>query len=108
VTANCVFPGIFNSNLGGTDGAQDWFWKLIALLFGRILPTPEQAAQRVLSVATDPVFAGINGTYLGKHKPLKVPSQAQDMLINRQLWRISETLTGILPAAPSPLRQLRP
>ncbi|WP_304299479.1 SDR family NAD(P)-dependent oxidoreductase [Chromatium okenii] len=108
VTANCVFPGIFNSNLGGTDGAQDWFWKLIALLFGRILPTPEQAAQRVLSVATDPAFTGISGAYLGKHHSLKIPAQARNVLVNRQLWRISETLTGILPAAPSPLRQLRP
>lgn len=108
VTANCVFPGIFNSNLGGTDGAQGWFWKLIAVLFGRMLPTSEQAAQRVLSVATDPAFAGISGTYFGNRNVLTAPVQARNALVNRQLWRISETLTGILPAAPSPLRQLRP
>jgi len=108
VTANCVFPGIFNSNLGGTDGAQNWFWKSIAVLFGWALPTPEQAARRVLFVATDSACAEINGRYFGNQKELKAPAQARNAQVNRQLWRMSETLTGILPAAPSPLRQLRP
>jgi NAD(P)-dependent dehydrogenase (short-subunit alcohol dehydrogenase family) len=108
VTANCVFPGIFNSNLGGTDGAQGWFWQLVAAAVGWALPMPEQAAQRVLFVATNPLLGGVSGTYFGKRKPLRAPAQALDIRANRQLWRISETLTGILPAAPGPLRQLRP
>ena len=30
VTVNCCFPGVFRSNLGGTDGAQGWFWRSVA------------------------------------------------------------------------------
>ncbi len=108
VTANCVFPGVFRSNLGGTDGAQGWFWTLVAAVLGWALPTPEQAALRVLFVATHPLVGGISGTYFGNRKPLRAPAQALDVRANRQLWRASEMLTGILPLAPGPLRQLRP
>ena len=52
VTVNCVFPGVFKSNLGGTDGAQGVFWKLLAKFGGWAIPTAESAAQRVVAKAT--------------------------------------------------------
>jgi retinol dehydrogenase 13 len=95
VTVNCVFPGVFRSNLGGTDGAQGVFWKAVDLLLGWAIPTPEQAAKRVLYAATSPELDGVTGQYLGDRNPIKAPAQALDPEANRQLWSISETLVGL-------------
>ncbi|WPL15585.1 General stress protein 39 [Thiorhodovibrio winogradskyi] len=97
VTVNCVFPGVFKSNLGGTDGAQGPGWKLIALLLGWALPTPEQAAKRVLRLMRDPSLADMNGCYFDGRQPLTAPRQARDLDANRRLWQISEHLTGQQP-----------
>ncbi|MBB4197116.1 short-chain dehydrogenase [Rhodoblastus sphagnicola] len=95
VTVNCVFPGVFNSNLGGTDGAQNLFWKLVARLLGWAIPSAAQAARRVLYVATAPELADVSGQYFGDRKTIPAPAQARDPEANRRLWRISEELTGL-------------
>jgi NAD(P)-dependent dehydrogenase (short-subunit alcohol dehydrogenase family) len=95
VTVNCVFPGIFRSNLGDTDGAQGVFWKGVDLLLGWAIPTPEQAANRVLYAATSPELDAVTGRYLGDRTPIKPPAQAVDLNANRQLWEISERLVGL-------------
>ncbi len=95
VTVNCCFPGVFRSNLGGTDGAQGIFWKLVALTLGWALPTPEQAARRVLYLATDPAMSGVTGGYFSDRKAIPAPAQARDPQANRRLWDLSEALTGL-------------
>jgi hypothetical protein len=95
VTVNCVFPGIFRSNLGDTDGAQGVFWKGVDLLLGWAIPTPEQAANRVLYAATSPELDAVTGRYLGDRTPIKPPAQAVDLNANRRLWEISERLVGL-------------
>ena len=95
VTVNCCFPGVFRSNLGGTDGAQGWFWRAVDRLVGWALPTPEQAAGRVLYLATDPAMADITGGYYSDRKPLPAPAQAQDPAANQRLWEISAGLTRL-------------
>ena len=93
VTVNCVFPGIFKSNLGGTDGAQGIFWKLVARLLGWAIPSAEQAARRVLYVAKAPELTDASGQYCSDHKTIPAPIQALDPEANRRLWQISEALT---------------
>ncbi|EGV17840.1 SDR family oxidoreductase [Thiocapsa marina] len=94
VTVNCVFPGIFRSNLGGSDGAQGVFWKTVDLLLGWALPSPTRAAERVLYAALSPELDGVTGQYLGNRRPIKAPSQALDPRANQRLWGISERLVG--------------
>jgi NAD(P)-dependent dehydrogenase (short-subunit alcohol dehydrogenase family) len=94
VTVNCVFPGVFKSNLGGTDGAQGVFLKLFARLLGWAIPSPERAARRVLYVANAPELAEVSGQYFGNRKTLPAPTQALDPEANRRLWQISEALTA--------------
>jgi NAD(P)-dependent dehydrogenase (short-subunit alcohol dehydrogenase family) len=113
VTVNCVFPGVFKSNLGGTDGAQGVFWKLVALLLGWAIPTPERAARRVLYVANAPELSDTTGQYFGDRKTIAAPAQALDPQANRRLWQISETLTQLTPsgsadAMPPPAKEERP
>ncbi|NEX20560.1 SDR family NAD(P)-dependent oxidoreductase [Thiorhodococcus mannitoliphagus] len=93
VTVNCVFPGVFNSNLGGTDGAQGLFWKLLKVGLGWALPSPEQAAKRVLYALQSPEMTGVSGKYLAGEKEIQAPDQARSAEANRQLWEITEQLT---------------
>ncbi|QLH69790.1 SDR family NAD(P)-dependent oxidoreductase [Rhodopseudomonas palustris] len=95
VTVNCVFPGVFKSNLGGTDGAQGLFWKLLAKLGGWAIPKPESAAQRVLYLANAPELEGVSGQYYANRKTIPAPAQALDAEANRRLWEISERMTGL-------------
>ncbi|MFB1487944.1 MULTISPECIES: SDR family oxidoreductase [unclassified Thiocapsa] len=102
VSVNCVFPGVFRSNLGGSDGAQGVFWKALDLLLGWALPTPTRAAERVLYAARSTDLDGVTGQYLGDRRSLKAPAQALDADANRRLWTISERLVGFsYNAAPS-------
>ncbi|OPF94635.1 SDR family oxidoreductase [Rhodopseudomonas palustris] len=95
VTVNCVFPGVFKSNLGGTDGAQGLFWKLLAKLGGWAIPKPESAAQRVLYLANAPELESVSGQYYANRKTIPAPAQALDAEANRRLWEISERMTGL-------------
>jgi NAD(P)-dependent dehydrogenase (short-subunit alcohol dehydrogenase family) len=95
VTVNCVFPGVFLSNLGGTDGAQNWALKLFAKAFGWALPKPVRAAGRVLYLLTDDTVADVSGEYFGERKPIPAPAQADDPAANAELWRLSAGMVGL-------------
>lgn len=95
VTVNCLFPGVFRSNLGGTDGAQGLFWKTVDRLLGWAIPTPERAAERVLEVIRSPELATATGFYLAGHRRLEAPPQACDPAMNQRVWAISEALVGL-------------
>jgi len=95
VTVNCVFPGVFRSNLGGTDDAQGPALKIFARLFGWALTKPESAAERVLYLLDAPDVAGISGEYFGNRRPIPMPAQARDDTANERLWHISAAMTGL-------------
>jgi retinol dehydrogenase-13 len=98
VTVNCVFPGVFRSNLGGTDGAQGPALKLFARLFGWALASPERAAERVLYLLESDQVADVSGGYFGDRRQIGVPAQADGPEANERLWRISSEMVG-LPVA---------
>lgn len=95
VTINCVFPGVFKSNLGGTDGAQGFFWKAVSLLVGWALAQPEQAAERVMYLLESPEVADISGEYFGDCQIISLPAQAKDPAANARVWEISERLANL-------------
>lgn len=95
VTVNCVFPGVFKSNLGLNDGAQGLFWKSVSLLLGWALATPEQAAERVMYLLTSPEVADISGQYFGDKVVISAPAQVNDPAANARLWEISARLTDL-------------
>ncbi len=95
VTVNCVFPGVFKSNLGGTDGAQGLFWKTVSLLVGWALAQPEQAAERVMYLLESPEVAGVSGEYFGDCQIISMPAQVRDPAANARVWEISERLANL-------------
>ncbi|NEX15392.1 MAG: short-chain dehydrogenase [Halochromatium sp.] len=95
VTVNCVFPGVFKSNLGGTDDAQGLFWKSVSFLLGWSLAQPEQAAERVLYLLESPEVADVSGEYFGDCRIISMPAQARDPAANARVWEISERLANL-------------
>ncbi|QGU33021.1 SDR family NAD(P)-dependent oxidoreductase [Thermochromatium tepidum] len=100
VRVNCVFPGVFRSNLGGTDGAQGVFWRLVDRLIGWALPTPERAAHAVLRLALDDTLS-LTGAYLWNGRAIAAPAQARDPEMNRRVWILSLAATDLLDQATS-------
>jgi len=95
VTVNCVFPGVFKSNLGGTDGAQGLFWKSVSLLLGWALAQPDKAAERVIYLLESPVVADVSGEYFGDCEIISLPAQVRDPAANARVWEISERLANL-------------
>lgn len=95
VTVNCVFPGVFKSNLGGTDGAQGLFWKSVSLLLGWALAQPEKAAERVMYLLESPEVADVSGEYFGDCRIISLPAQVRDPAANARVWEISERLANL-------------
>jgi NAD(P)-dependent dehydrogenase (short-subunit alcohol dehydrogenase family) len=94
ISAHCVHPGVFRSNLGRRSGPSPLWIRLITALSAPFLTRPETAARRVSYIATAPELNGKPGGYWGDRVPLPAPPQTRDPNIREQVWRISQDLTG--------------
>ena len=94
VTATCVHPGSVHTNLGAPP-------KPIAAVIGRFMRTPDSGARTSLAAATDPAFAGVNGSYFVNSKPAdgKLNAQARDDELGGPPLGLSEELVGIRGAS---------
>jgi NAD(P)-dependent dehydrogenase (short-subunit alcohol dehydrogenase family) len=97
LTINCVHPGGVATNLGAGQGPWlDRLHKLVMLF----MKTPEEGARTSLHAATAPEAAGANGAYYADCKPKQPAAHCRDDAAARELWRVSEDLTGFrYPAA---------
>ncbi len=92
LTVNCVHPGGIATNLGRGNGALMDVVHRVVMLF---MKTPEQGAQTSLYAATAPEAAGRNGAYYADCKPKEPAAHCRDEATAKQLWAISEGLTGL-------------
>ena len=94
VTANTLHPGFVASNFGKSEGP---FWTAVFTLMRPFMISAEKGAQTVIYLASSPDVAGATGGYYVNCKPARSSSLARDEATVRQLWEVSEQLTG-LPA----------
>lgn len=92
VTANCLHPGMVDSNFGNT--ASFWF-RLLVKIGKPILITPERAAKSIIYLASSPDVNDINGRYFIGRRQAKSSKISHDVRIQQKLWKISEKLAGI-------------
>jgi NAD(P)-dependent dehydrogenase (short-subunit alcohol dehydrogenase family) len=91
VTVNSIHPGAVISNLRDDAGA---FVRFLFFLMRPMLLTPEQSAESLVYLATDPALRATTGKYFSRSE-LSVPSEhAQDGDAARQLWDVTEGLLG--------------
>jgi len=94
VTVNSIHPGAVISNLRAEAGP---FVRLLFFLLRPTLLTPEQSAEEVSLLATDPILQSVTGKYFSKSEQVDPSNQAQDMAAAKRLWAVTEELLASLP-----------
>ncbi|OGX88537.1 SDR family NAD(P)-dependent oxidoreductase [Hymenobacter glacialis] len=91
VTTNAVHPGVVASNFGA--GAGGLFSQLL-LLARPFMISVEKGAETSIFLATAPEVATVSGGYFAKKKPRAVKHPFNTLAHARELWLLSEQLTG--------------
>lgn len=95
VTVNCLHPGFVASNFADDErGGIAWAIKAAKNVFA--INVEKGAKTSIYLCASDDV-ADVSGGYFVKSKLATPSRQAQDAAAQKQLWAVSERLTGIMP-----------
>lgn len=92
VTANCLHPGAVATRLGQNNGRVATFLTRCLAPFFR---TPEGGADTAVYLATAPEVAATTGAYFAKRRPIRSSRVSYDTAVQRRLWDVSESLTGV-------------
>ena len=92
ITANCLHPGVIDSNFGMQSGG---LMEQTIRLSKRFIKTPEVGARTSIFLASSPEVEGKTGGYYHeqKHQPLR--PIAKDVAAQEELWQLSAKLCGI-------------
>ncbi len=91
VTVNALHPGAVATRLGRGSGP---LFDLLQRVISVFMKSPEQGAETSIFLASDPGLEGVNGRYFANRKEKEPQPHASDPALARQLWGISEGLTG--------------
>lgn len=94
VTVNSIHPGAVMTNLRADAGP---LMKLLFFVLRPTLLTPEQSAEAVSRLATDPALQTVTGKYFSKGEQAAPSEQAQDLAAAKRLWAVTEELVASLP-----------
>jgi len=92
VTANAVHPGVVATRFG--DSAGGWLGKLTALARPFMISV-DKGAETSVFLASAPEAATVSGGFFDKKKAVPVKSSFNTPEHARQLWQLSEQLTGV-------------
>ncbi|MDO7845872.1 SDR family oxidoreductase [Hymenobacter sp. M29] len=92
VTTNAVHPGVVATSFG--DSAGGWLGKLTALARPFMISV-EKGAETSIFLASAPEAAAVSGGFFDKKKAVAVKSSFNTEANARQLWQLSEQLTGV-------------
>jgi retinol dehydrogenase-14 len=92
VTANAVHPGVVATDFGGDE--PSWVGTLFPLIRW-FVRTPEQGADTVVHLATDPWLQKKSGRYWYSRMDREPAPKAQDATVQRKLWAVSAGLVGL-------------
>ncbi|MFD2720085.1 SDR family oxidoreductase [Hymenobacter monticola] len=92
ITTNAVHPGVVATSFG--DSAGGWLGKLTALARPFMISV-EKGAETSIFLASAPEVAAVSGGFFDKKKAVPVKSGFNTPEHARQLWQLSEQLTGV-------------
>jgi len=98
VTANCAHPGVVRTGFGRDARPLLRLGLTIARPF---LSSPERGADTIVYLASSPDVADQTGGYYVRRQRREPSAAARDDTAARQLWEISEKMTGLAPARPA-------
>ena len=95
VSVNCLHPGFVASRFGdAAGGGVGWALRAAKRLFAIDVA---KGAETPVYLCASPEVAGVTGQYFVKCRPVTPSAAAQDAAAQKQLWAVSERLTGIMP-----------
>jgi NAD(P)-dependent dehydrogenase (short-subunit alcohol dehydrogenase family) len=92
VTVNTLHPGGVRTGFGRNNSGA---FGLLVRMLGPFLLTPEQGAETSIYLATSSDVDGVTGKYFVKKRVAKSAPESHDRNVARQLWDVSERLTGL-------------
>ena len=98
VTANCAHPGVVRTGFGRESRP---LLKLGITIARPFMLSPERGADTIVYLASSPDVAGQTGGYYIKRQRREPSAAARDDAAARELWELSEKLTGLAPARPA-------
>ncbi len=98
VTANCLHPGAVGTNL------YRGLPKLLQALIMLVTMGPERGARTSIYLAGSPEVEAVSGKYFARRREEKSSDASYDRNAARQLWEVSEDLSGLRMSAPEPER----
>jgi NAD(P)-dependent dehydrogenase (short-subunit alcohol dehydrogenase family) len=94
VTLNLADPGGANTTMTNS-AAVPWFFRTLMRVLPNLLTT-EKAARSSIYLASSPEVASTSGTYFSpRMKAIRSSKASYDTDLVKQLWQISEELTGL-------------
>ncbi len=93
VTVNAMHPGSVASNVGMNNGFLYRLYK--RYLLSPFLKTPQISGEAIYYLIAAPEMANVSGKYFNQTIEEKPASFALDREIGKQVWEISEQLTGL-------------
>ena len=98
VTANCAHPGVVRTGFGRESRP---LLKLGITIARPFMLSPERGADTIVYLASSPDVAGQTGGYYVKRQRREPSAAARDDTVARELWELSEKMTGLAPARPA-------
>ena len=98
VTANCAHPGVVRTGFGRESRP---LLKLGIMIARPFMASPERGADTIVYLASSPDVAGQTGGYYVKRQRREPSAAARDDTVARELWELSEKMTGLAPARPA-------
>jgi len=92
ITAAAVHPGVVRTGLG--SGGDSTVVRLAYTLGGRWMRTPDQGADTIVWLVTEPSIDLSEGVYFEDRAPSKSTRHARDLDQAHRLWLVSEELTA--------------
>lgn len=86
VTANCVHPGLFSSDLGSNNKG---LYRPAFYLYHRVAASPEKGAETSIYLASDPQVEGVSGRYFVHKRAVTSSKSSYDPAAGARLWEVS-------------------
>ena len=91
VTVNALHPGFVATNMGSNNG---WIVRAFRPLMNIRALSVEEGAETVIYLATSPEVEGITSKYFFRCKPVPSSAYSYDETVAKQLWAVSEEMSG--------------
>jgi retinol dehydrogenase 12 len=92
VTINAVHPGVVQTGLLSSSSTP---YKLIMILGGWLMRSPQQGARTSIYLASSPEVEGRSGGYYADCKLMEPTAEARDDASGERLWQLSANLVGV-------------